>query len=224
MADPYKVLGVSPSAAESEIAAAYRKLAKKYHPDVNPGDKTAEAKMREVNAAHEQIKMIKNGKSVYGQTDGYGTSPGGGYAYGGYGPFEGFDFEDIFGTIFGSYGPRYNHEPIGQARWYIQTRQYQRALHILSQIPGRNAEWHYLSAIANAAAGSRITALNHAKDAVRMDPGNSEYQRLLDQLQQGSYAYRQTGRNQGFGMREAGRGLLQFALAQILCLFCCRGC
>lgn len=45
--DPYKVLGVSPSASDDEIQKAYRKLVKKYHPDVNPGDENAERKMRE---------------------------------------------------------------------------------------------------------------------------------------------------------------------------------
>ena len=49
--DPFAVLGVSSSATEDEIKSAYRKLAKKYHPDLNPGDKAAEAKMREINEA-----------------------------------------------------------------------------------------------------------------------------------------------------------------------------
>ena len=54
--DPYKVLGVSPDASDEEIKQAYRRLAKKYHPDLNPGDQEAARKMQEVNAAYEQIK------------------------------------------------------------------------------------------------------------------------------------------------------------------------
>ena len=54
--DPYQVLGVSPNASEDEIRQAYRRLAKQYHPDLNPGDKTAAQKMNEINAAYDAIK------------------------------------------------------------------------------------------------------------------------------------------------------------------------
>ena len=56
MDDPYKVLGVSPDASDEEIKRAYRNLAKKYHPDLNPGDQEAARKMQRINAAYEQIK------------------------------------------------------------------------------------------------------------------------------------------------------------------------
>ena len=54
MDDPYKVLGVSPDASDEEVKRAYRALAKKYHPDRNPGDAAAAQKMREINAAYRQ--------------------------------------------------------------------------------------------------------------------------------------------------------------------------
>ena len=93
--DPYKVLGVSPSASDEEIQKAYRKLVKKYHPDVNPGDENAERKMREINAAYDQIKNIREGKASgsYGNTGSSQTS--GGY----YGNYGGFSWEDIFHAL-----------------------------------------------------------------------------------------------------------------------------
>lgn len=97
--DPFSVLGVSPSASEDEIKSAYRKLAKKYHPDLNPGDKQAEEKMREVNEAYTQALQIKKGGGTnrgnpYG-SGGYQQS----YGQGGYGPFGG-----SYGGYGGGYG------------------------------------------------------------------------------------------------------------------------
>ena len=64
--DPFAVLGLSSSATEDEIKSAYRKLAKKYHPDLNPGDKAAEEKMREVNEAYTRALQIKKtGRDPY---------------------------------------------------------------------------------------------------------------------------------------------------------------
>ena len=82
--DPYKVLGVSRDASDEEIKQAYRRLAKKYHPDLNPGDAEAAKKMQQVNAAYEQIKSPEKAQPNPG---GYGGYSG----YGGYGynPFEG---------------------------------------------------------------------------------------------------------------------------------------
>ena len=62
ISDPYKVLGVSPDASDEEIQKAYRRLVKKYHPDVNPGDESAERKMREINAAYDQSGISEKEK------------------------------------------------------------------------------------------------------------------------------------------------------------------
>ena len=70
MMDPYKVLGVSPGASEEEIRKAHRNLAKKYHPDLNPGDAVAAEKMNEINAAYDLLTRpgAERYRSTYSQT------------------------------------------------------------------------------------------------------------------------------------------------------------
>ena len=118
--DPFAVLGVSSSATEDEIKAAYRKLAKKYHPDLNPGDKAAEQKMREVNEAYTQALQIKkNGGRApennpysspygsWGQGGPYGNSGSygnGSYGNGSYGSWGGYGSQGSSSGGQGGYG------------------------------------------------------------------------------------------------------------------------
>lgn len=113
MKDPYSVLGVSRDASEEEIKKAYRQLARKYHPDLNPGDEEAARKMNEINAAYEQIKNPSQnngyGQGSYGNTgygSGYGSSGSGGNGGNGGNGGYGFDPFEFFTAGNRSSGPR----------------------------------------------------------------------------------------------------------------------
>lgn len=98
--DYYEVLGVAKNAGDSEIKKAYRVLAKKYHPDMNPGDKEAEKKFKEASEAY-AILSDPEKRRQYDQF-GHAAFEGGGGGAGGF-DFSGMDFGDIFGDIFGDF-------------------------------------------------------------------------------------------------------------------------
>jgi molecular chaperone DnaJ len=109
--DYYDVLGIDRKAPVSEVKKAFRKMARKYHPDVNPGDKSAEQQFKEINEAYEVLSDAKKrqqydqfGHAAFDQSAGAGPQAAYGFeGFGGQGAeyFRGGGFEDIFGNIFG---------------------------------------------------------------------------------------------------------------------------
>lgn len=193
--DPYKVLGVSPDASDDEIKRAYRKLARKYHPDYNPGDENAAKKMQEINAAYEQIKNPQPQSSAGGQSGsaGYGQTGYGGYGYGGFGydPFGGWyqqQRQQQYERAQQEEAQFHTNETKAAYRFIVNGR-YQEALNALAQDSNRDATWYYLSAMANDALGNQVTALEHIRRAVSMDPENDTYQQLLTQIENGTSRY-----------------------------------
>lgn len=187
MTDPYQVLGVSRDASNDEIKKAYRRLSRKYHPDANinnPNKEAAEAKFKEVQAAYNQIINERehgtSGQSSAGYGGyGYGNSAGGQDFWGSFGGFGGY------GSGYGGYGSQQQNQQnqyqdedslkFRAAANYINAGSYTEALHVLDSISNRNAQWYYLSALANARMGSNINAKEHARKAVELDPNNMQY-------------------------------------------------
>ena len=159
--DPYQILGVSPDASDEDIKRAYRRLAKKYHPDLNPGDEEAARQMQKVNAAYEAIVNKDKGGSYHDPFRGAAQQPS----------------EDA----------RYQQA----AMQYIRYRRFREALNVLESTSKRDAQWYYLSALAHDGLGEQVLALEHMRRAVSMEPDNLTYIRTLDQMQSGGRAYTQ---------------------------------
>lgn len=107
--DYYEILGVSKTASPEEIKRAYRKLARKYHPDLNPGDKAAEARFKEINEAHEVLSDPDKRQKYdqfgqYWQQAAAGGAPGAGFDGADFGQYG--SFEDFINELLGRFGSR----------------------------------------------------------------------------------------------------------------------
>lgn len=161
--DPYKVLGVKPTDSDDTIKEAYRKLARKYHPDkYADGDlkELAEEKMKEVNAAYEEIQKMRQGGSSNGGNSGYNSSYNGGYNY-----------ANIRRNI--------NTGNIGAAEAELNS----------INAGDRGAEWHYLMGCVLIKKGYYVDAQRMINTACNIDPSNSEYRAALDRLNMQARGY-----------------------------------
>lgn len=169
--DPYAVLGLPPNATDEEVKKAYRSLAKKYHPDMNPGDAYAARKMNEINAAYDQIKNPTRQQSNYGQN-----------------PFTGYQKHTA-------------NDEFSAVRIYLSAGRYREALYTLNSTPDhkRTATWYCLSAIANTNLGNRVAGYEHIKKACTMEPDNEEFRLIREQIEYHGQVYRQAQKEYQFG-------------------------
>lgn len=176
--NPYEVLGVPRNASNDEVKKAYRQLCKKYHPDSYMDNPLADL-------AEEKFKEVQ---AAYEQI--MKEREGGGYSYSG-------------GSNSGSYEQSTELQTVHS---YINARRFYDALNVLSRISNRNAAWYYYSALANMGVGNNLVAVDHAKQAAAMEPGNIEYANLVNQLQFRGQQYQTTG--YGYGRPSMGTGNL----------------
>ena len=183
---------MSRDASDDEVKKAYRNLSRKYHPDANinnPNKAQAEEMFKKVQAAYDQIMKERQygGHGTAGSQYGPGSSHYGGYS-GGFGGFGGFGASD-----------REEEPRMQAARNFINSGHYQEACNVLNSIQERNARWYYYSAIANSGIGNQINALEYARKAVQMEPGNAEYRQLVSRLENNGRWYADRGTQYGFG-------------------------
>ncbi len=199
MKDPYKVLGVDPTATDDEIKAAYRALARKYHPDKYRDSDLAEMageKMKEINAAYDEIQKIRSGQTT-------GRNPYGQQTYGGaYNSGQGYGSSNPYITV----------------RQLINARRLNDAEAMLNNMSQeqRTAEWHFLMGCIAAGRGHYVDAQHFFDTACGMDPGNNEYREARSRLQNGAQSF-------GGGQRQSGGSGCSFCdlCAAFMCADCC---
>lgn len=200
MKSPYEILGVSPNDSDEDIKSAYRRLAKKYHPDANPGSEYAAEKMREINAAYDKIQELRNGNS---QGSYYGSAQ-----YGDTGSYERMK---------------------NTARVQLNAGNVFGAISLLQSIPEgyRDAEWHYIMGHIYLRMNNTGYAAREFSIAHNLAPSNQEYKTAFENLNSRTTGYGDFMGDGNFHTYRAGCSCCD--LCTCLCclnnLFSCmRGC
>ena len=222
MSDPYKILGVSPNAGEEEITKAYRTLAKKYHPDLNPGDKTAAEKMSEINAAYDQIKSGYTPQPSY-RPGGADTSQGDA-AYDPFRDFRAYTWYTGYRTGASQQGySGTDAQRMESVRVLLMNSQFRQAWSLLNTVENRDAQWYYYAAVANVGMGNRVAAAQFARIACENEPGNPEYRDLYEKLTAAGLEYETYSRSYGMPRLRFSKMCFWCCLLNAVCngLSCC---
>ena len=219
--NPYKILGVSPEADEEEIKRAYRELARKYHPDRYSDSDLADLageKMKEINAAYEEIQRQREGGATggaaYGADASYGPEQGG--AHSGEG---GYRADMGGGTNYHS--QNYSAEAKSKftlIRNCINQSNITEAERLLEEIDGadRGAEWVFLLGCIQLHKGYYVDAQRSFETAYRMEPTNNEYWQFKEKMHQKASGF-------GGGYQTSGSGGCDWCTT-LLCADCCCEC
>ena len=215
--NPYEVLGVSPGASDEEVTKAYRKLAKKYHPDLNPGDAAAAAKMSEINAAYDQIKNGWTPQSRSSGRPGYSRP----YAEPEDDPFRDFRGYTWYtwqqgGGSAGDYSGT-DAQRLESVKVLLVNRRFSQAWSLLNAIETRDARWYYYAAVANVGLGNRLAAVQFAQAACVREPDNPEYRDLYEKLTNAGVEYETRSRSYGLPRIRMSRMCFWCCLLNFLC-------
>lgn len=192
--DPYKVLGVSPDASDDDIKQAYRKLARKYHPDKYADSDLkdlADEKMKEINAAYEEIQKMRASKQ---------SSQNGYSSQGSQGSQSGYNYSNIRRNI--------NSGNVGAAEAELNS----------VDAGDRAAEWHYLMGCVYVKKGYYNDAQRMFDTACNMDPSNREYRQARENLRRGAANY-----GNGYNASHGGCTVCDVCQG-LICADCCCEC
>ncbi len=214
--NPYKVLGVPPTADDEEIKKAYRELARKYHPDRYTNTDLADLaseKMKEINAAYEEIQRQREGGTARGGSSAGPSGAGGTHRR-----------RNPFGDSTGYQSQSYSaeaREKFIRIRNALNAKDFQTAERLLSEIENadRGAEWFFLTGCVQLSKGFYVDAQRSFDTAYRMEPTNDEYWMFKERMREkaGSFGgYRQSGQEGACG----GCDLC----TSLLCADCCCEC
>lgn len=218
MSDPYKILGVPPTATDEEVKKAYRDLARKYHPDKYAGSDLADLaseKMKDINAAYEEIQAMRSGKQTAGP--GYEGTTGSSYGQSNtYGSGSFYGQNTAYGRSAGGAGaPEY-----AMVRNLINRGELDEAEEILENMDpaDRTAEWNFLMGCICTRRNYYADAQRYFDAACRGDPYNVEYRMERDNMRR-----RAAGYANGYSTDSADSGLCD-CCTTLLCLnLCCGG-